>query len=140
MFLAACRPWLNPGTPFSFTVTAGDGSGAPLASYSGTVHFTSSDTRAVLPANTTLTNGTGVFTVALNTAGNQTITVNDVVNTNIAATSSPITVGANVASSFVVTSLTPTPTGFVATFNEPIYMGDIDLYDTASALLPMMCC
>ena len=42
----------------SFTVTAQDASNSTATGYSGTVHFTSSDSAAVLPANTTLTNGT----------------------------------------------------------------------------------
>jgi hypothetical protein len=68
-----------------FTVTAQDlfynsvGSG-----YTGTVHFTSSDSAAVLPSNTALTSGTGVFSATLNTAGGQEIGVSDVTNTSAA--------------------------------------------------------
>jgi hypothetical protein len=42
-------------TPFSFTVTAKDQFGATFPGYAGTVHFTSSDGGASLPANSTLT-------------------------------------------------------------------------------------
>ncbi len=117
--------------PFTVTVTAENGSGATLASFTGTVHFSSSDSQAVLPADATLTNGVGIFSVTLNTVGSQTITVDDLVNANIAATSSPISVNANAAPNFVVTSLTPTSTGFTATFNEPFNPGTISLYDMA---------
>jgi hypothetical protein len=65
------------GTPFSFTVTAEGNSGSTLTGYSGTVSFTSTDAQAVLPANSTLTNGTGTFSATLKTAGSQTITVVD---------------------------------------------------------------
>jgi len=65
------------GTAFNFTVTAQDQFNNTATSYGGTVHFTSSDGAAVLPANSTLTNGTGTFAATLNTGGNQTITATD---------------------------------------------------------------
>src|SRR5580658_2464417 len=49
------------GTTFSFTATALDASNNTVTSYSGMVHFTSTDGQAVLPAHSTLTNGTGNF-------------------------------------------------------------------------------
>ena len=49
------------GTPFSFTVSAQDASNTVVPGYFGTVHFTSSDPQAVLPADATLTNGTGTL-------------------------------------------------------------------------------
>jgi hypothetical protein len=67
------------GTAFQVTVTALDASNNVVASYSGTLHFASTDGQAVLPANSTLTNGKGTFAVTLNTAGNQTITATDTV-------------------------------------------------------------
>src|SRR5439155_2506852 len=62
------------GTAFNITVTAQDQFGNTVTNYAGTVHFTSSDGQAVLPANSTLTNGTETFSVTLNTSGNQTNT------------------------------------------------------------------
>ena len=50
--------------------------------YTGTVHFTSSDAQAGLPANYTFTGGdagTHVFSVTLKTAGTQSITATDTV-------------------------------------------------------------
>ena len=44
------------GTAFAFTVTALDQFNNTATSYAGTVHFTSSDGAATLPANSTLTN------------------------------------------------------------------------------------
>src|SRR5262249_53886339 len=41
------------------------------------VHFTSSDGAAVLPANTTLTNGQATLQATFQTAGNQTLTAAD---------------------------------------------------------------
>src|SRR5262249_44550865 len=61
------------GSAFTFTVTALDQLNNPATSYTGTVHFTSSDGQAVMPADTTLTNGTGSFSATLKTAGSQTL-------------------------------------------------------------------
>src|SRR5207302_11225751 len=60
------------GSAFNFTVTALDALNNTATSYAGTVHFTSSDGAATLPANSTLTNGTGTFSATLRTPGNQT--------------------------------------------------------------------
>jgi FG-GAP-like repeat/FG-GAP repeat len=80
------------GTAFNFKVTALDASNNQVTNYSGTVHFTSIDAQAVLPANSTLTNGTGTFSVTLKTAGGQTITATDTAKASIAGTSNSITV------------------------------------------------
>jgi hypothetical protein len=86
------------GTPFNITVTALDNSGQMVASYSGTVQLTSSSGQAVQPASGTVTNGTGTFSVTLNTAGSQTITATAA---SLTGTSSAITVGASAAASGV---------------------------------------
>src|SRR5205823_2472449 len=62
------------GTASSFSVTALDQFDHTATGYAGTVHFTSSEGAATLPANSTLTNGTGTFSATLRTPGNQTIT------------------------------------------------------------------
>jgi hypothetical protein len=68
---------VTTGVPFSVTVTAVDSYGNVATGYNGTVHFSSSDTKAVLPPNAKLTNGTGTFTAAFKTKGSQTLTVRD---------------------------------------------------------------
>ena len=71
--------------------------------YTGTVHFSSSDPAAVLPANATLTNGVGTFSITLNTAGSQTVTATDTLNSGLTGTSSPVSVTASSgATHFVV--------------------------------------
>src|SRR5205823_13898171 len=65
------------GTAGSFTVTAKDPYGNVATGYSGTVHLSSSDPQAVLPADATLNNGTGLFSATLKTAGYQSITATD---------------------------------------------------------------
>jgi probable HAF family extracellular repeat protein len=77
------------GTAFNVTVTALDASGQTATGYSGTVHFTSTDGQAVLPANATLASGTGTFSVTLKTVGAQTITATD---SSISGTSNSIMV------------------------------------------------
>jgi hypothetical protein len=70
------------GQAVSVSVTAEDANGNPVTSYSGTVHFASSDTSSgvMLPADSTLTNGQGTFTATLIKAGPQTLTVSDAAN------------------------------------------------------------
>lgn len=80
--------------PISVQVKALDGANNISAGYSETVHFTSTDGKAILPADATLPNGTGNFSATLETAGNQTITVTDKVTTSLVGTSSSISVSA----------------------------------------------
>jgi len=81
------------GTPFNLTVTALDASNHSTASYSGTVHFTSTDPRVQLPPDSTLSSGTRVFSATLTTAGGQMITATDATKASIAGTSNTINVG-----------------------------------------------
>jgi hypothetical protein len=71
---------VTAGIPFTVTVTVVDLSGNVVTGYLGTVHFTSSDTRATLPADYTFTPadpGTHAFMVTLLTPGRQTVTATD---------------------------------------------------------------
>jgi len=75
----------SAGQPFSVTVTAEDANGRPVPSYIGTVHFTSSDAQAVLPADYTFTSadaGQHGFAVTLKTPGGQTLTATDTVTSS----------------------------------------------------------
>jgi hypothetical protein len=68
------------GTAHTFTITALDAKGNVAIGYRGTVHFTSSDTKAGLPANYTFTaadNGVHTFSAILKTAGSRSITADD---------------------------------------------------------------
>jgi hypothetical protein len=106
--VTAATSTATAGMPFTITVTALDAAGQMVVTYSGTVHFTSSNGHAVQPASGPLTSGTGTFSVALNTSGDQTITVTD--TASLTGTSSPITVRAAVATQFSMTPATSTPT------------------------------
>jgi hypothetical protein len=82
------------GSPFTFTVTAADLYGNTTPAYTGTVHFTSSDGAATLPADATLTNGTGTFSATFGTVGNQTISVADTTTASINGNSNAVAVSA----------------------------------------------
>ncbi|MFZ3322691.1 MAG: hypothetical protein WA190_09980, partial [Usitatibacter sp.] len=90
------------GSAFNITVTALDQFNNTATGYVGTVHFTSSDGAAVLPANSTLTNGVGTFSSTLTTTGNQTITVTDSAASSITGTSNTTAVSAVAATHFTV--------------------------------------
>ena len=91
------------GAAFNFTVMALDQFNNTATGYTGTVHFTSSDASATLPADSTLSNGAGTFSATLKTAGNQTITAKDTSPASVAGTSGAISVGN-------APTATPTPT------------------------------
>jgi len=92
------------GVSHNITVTAKDAHNNTATDYSGTVHFTSSDGAAVLPADTTLAAGVGTFTVTLKTAGTQSVTATDTV-TSISGSQSGIVVTPAAATTLVVSGL-----------------------------------
>ena len=95
----------------SFIVSALDGANNLSTVYAGTVHFSSTDTKALLPSNSALSNGTGPFSAALETAGNQTISTTDTVAPSITGSSTAINVAA--AGGLTISSSSP-PNGIVA--------------------------
>ena len=76
------------GSAVVFTVTAQDTYGNTATGYAGTVHFTSSDGAATLPANAHLTNGTATFSVVFATKGSRTVTATDTVSGSVTGTTS----------------------------------------------------
>ena len=80
------------------------------------MHFSSGDALAVLPANATLTNGTGTFSATLKTAGNQTITATDTVTASITGTSNTITVSAAAGTHLVVSAPASATSGTAFSF------------------------
>src|SRR5207249_827248 len=99
---------VNPAPPrpdHSSPVTAGDHGTATLTGqrapgqeatgYTGTVHFTSSDSQAALPANYTFTSsdaGRHPFSATLKTVGSQSLSATDMATGTLTATQSGITV------------------------------------------------
>ena len=98
------------GTAFNYSVTAQDAFSNTATGYAGTVHFTSSDGAAVLPANATLTNGVGTFSATLKTAGSRTLTATDTVSASINGTSGAIVVGTGAPATITATAGTPQST------------------------------
>jgi hypothetical protein len=94
------------GSTFNFIVTALTAANTTATGYTGTVHFTSSDGKAVLPANSALLNGVMTLPAVLNTAGAQTITATDTVTASITGTSGTITVAGVGPSPMLVISKT----------------------------------
>jgi hypothetical protein len=77
------------GGPFSITVTARDALRNIAPSYTGTVHFTSSDAHAVLPADYTFTPldaGSHTFTITIPHPGYQSVTATDAAVPGISGT------------------------------------------------------
>jgi hypothetical protein len=112
------------GAPFSITVSVLDANNNVFKGYTGTVHFTSSDGQAVLPANYSFTSadaGVHTFTSAatLRTAGSETLAATDTNSgsitgsTTVAVSPSAAThlvFGQQPSSATVGTVLTPAPT------------------------------
>ena len=98
------------GSSFSVTVTCEDLYGNTVTSYSGIVHFSSSDSQAVLPANAGLTNGVGSFSVTLKTAGSQTLTATDTVTSSITGSASVVVSAASGGATNFGVSGFPNPT------------------------------
>ena len=80
------------GSPIQFAVTAIDSNGFTVATYSGTVKFSSSDPLAHLPGSSPLTSGTGSFSATMGTSGNATISATDTSRANLAGVSNSIAV------------------------------------------------
>jgi hypothetical protein len=92
-FVLTAPTTTTAGTAFNVTVKAVDTFGQTAVGYTGTVHFSSSDGQAVLPANYTFTGtdaGLHTFSngVTLKTAGTRTVTATDTVTSSITGSAS----------------------------------------------------
>src|SRR5439155_25654347 len=98
---------VTAGTAGSFTVTALNASGQVVTGYTGTVHFSSSDSQAALPANYTFTSadqGVHTFSATLKTAGSQSLAATDTTTGTITGSQTGITVNAAGASTLTVSA------------------------------------
>ena len=105
------------GVAGSIRVTATDAYGNKIIGYLGTIHFTSTDTQATLPANYVFTStdaGTHVFILTLKTAATQSVTATDTVTASIKGSQSGIVVNPAAISKLVVAGLTTPRTAGVA--------------------------
>ena len=138
------------GVAHGFSVKAVDAYGKTAAGYLGTVHFTSSDPLAKLPANYTFTAtdaGTHVFTVTLETAGSQSVTATDTVTASIKGIQSGIVVNPAAATHLSVSTVNPYVAGVAHSVTVTAkdvygntatgYLGTVTFTSTdAKALLP----
>jgi len=111
------------GVSNSFTVTAKDAFGNTDTNYAGTVHFTNTnDAQAVLPANSTLTAGTGSFNATFRTVagGTKTLTATDTVTGTITGSQSGITVTPAAASTLVFSTQPGSATAGAAFGQQPV--------------------
>jgi hypothetical protein len=119
------------GAAFSVTVTALDQNNQTVTGYTGTVHFTSSDGSAILPANYTFVagdNGVHTFTngVTLKKAGNQTVTVSDASATSISGSAAVTVTAAN--PDHLVFSQQPTNAVAGSAISPAVTVQVLDLY------------
>jgi hypothetical protein len=102
-----------PGVQFNLTLTMQSSTtAATLSAYTGTVHFTSSDAAAVLPADYTFVSGDAgahTFQFTMNTLGNQTISVADTRTTGFTGTANVnVSTVADLATTLSPTQITTT--------------------------------
>ena len=98
---------ITAGAAGNFTVTLRDQYGNIATGYTGTVRFTSSDAKAVLPANYTFTAadaGQRTFSATLKKAGTQSLTAADTLASPLTASEGGITVNAAAASKFIISA------------------------------------
>ena len=128
-------------------MTAQDGNGSTVKSYAGTVQIHLSDSQAVPPQNSTLTNGVGVFTVTLRTEGLQTVQAEDTAHSSVISKFAKVNVTTAFPATFAVvephTAVAGTPFTVTVTAEDVFggtvtaYAGSVQLSSSdASAVLP----
>ena len=103
----------NPtaGAAHNLSVSATDRYGNVITNYTGTVHFSSNDPHAVLPANypfTTTDQGTHTFSVTLETVGTRNVNATDVNSSSITGSQTGLIVQPAAAHAFTLTGF-PNP-------------------------------
>jgi parallel beta-helix repeat protein len=112
------------GSSFSVVVTALDANNQTASAYRGTVHFTSSDSRAVLPADYTFSAadaGSHTFTVTLKAAGSQSVTATDSASSSV---SGQATVVVSAAAASILEIGTPASASAGSPFSITVTAGD----------------
>jgi hypothetical protein len=125
--LSASPGTIVAGNTITVTVTAQDGGGNTSTGYRGTVHFTSTDPQAGLPADYTFTAadaGIHTFTITLKTSGTQTVTAADKANASLTGSSSGIVVTAAALSQLIVAGF-PSPVVAGTSANFTVTAGDL---------------
>jgi hypothetical protein len=135
------------GNAQGFVVTIKDQFGNVVPGYTGTIHFTSSDPQAVLPADYTFTAadaGSHRFTATLKAAGNRAITATATGAASLSGTEggiivSPATVSTLSLAGFPTMTVAGSPHGFIVTAKDAYgnvatqYTGAVHLSSTDAA-------
>jgi hypothetical protein len=138
------------GAPQALTIKALDSDGNVVTTYAGTVHLTSTDSLAVLPADYTFTPGDGgvhTFQVALDVQGKATISASDVVLAGVTGQSQVVTVQPGPVAGFDLFTFDPAVAGSAMTMYVsaadaygnvvPLYTGTVHVTsDDTRAVLP----
>ena len=111
LIVSTATTW-TAGNAHTVTVTARDAYGDTATGYLGTIHFTSTDTAAVLPANYAFTaadKGVHAFAggLTVKTAGSRTVTATDTVTPSIKGTKNGIVVNPSVAKTLTLVGAVP---------------------------------
>jgi len=122
----------NPGTGVagSVVVSAIDAFGNKTPAYHGTVHLSSSDPQAILPADFVFTNGVHTFSATLRSLGAQSFTASDTANASITGTQT----GMDVVSAATHLSVTGLPATVTAGQPISITVTALDSHNQADAL------
>ncbi|MFL5338573.1 MAG: hypothetical protein ACJ8F7_00250, partial [Gemmataceae bacterium] len=107
------------GTAAGFTVTALDAYGQVVAGFGGTVHFTSTDPAAALPADYAFSvadQGSHTFAATFLTAGTQSITATSNANAGVTGTQGGIAVNAAIKALTVTGFPSPVTAGVAGNF------------------------
>jgi sugar lactone lactonase YvrE len=126
---------VTAGSSQSVTVTAISEGGQTATDYVGTVHFTSTDTNAVLPADYTFTaadQGVHTFAITLVTAGTQSVTATDTTASQDTVTAST-TVVAAAAATVTASAGTPQVAQVGAAYPVPFQVKVQDTYQNPAA-------
>jgi hypothetical protein len=116
------------GTAQAVTITALNPAGGIDTTYRGTVHFTSSDSQSVLPANYTFTAadaGAHTFAITLKTAGTQWVAATDTTTASITGSETGIAVQGAAVQSLVVSGF---PSTCVAGASGQVTVSALDAY------------
>ncbi|AKJ04890.1 Fibronectin type III domain protein [Archangium gephyra] len=116
------------GDSASFTATVMDMFGNPLTDYRGTVGFSSTDSRAELPASYTFTDadsGSRTFSATFKTAGSQSVTVTDSASSEVTG-STAFSVSAAAASACAISDV---PATAIAGAQVPVRVTVRDAFD-----------
>jgi hypothetical protein len=137
-------PTATAGVAQTYVLVALDAAGNVLTGYTGTVHLSSSDPQAVLPADYTFTaadRGIHNFTVTLKTAGTQSISVVDTAHPSVNSSVS-VSVAPGAVTHFIISGPTSVTqgVGFKITVSavddfgnvNPGYRGAVHLSSTDS--------